>query len=108
VAEPDWKNLDREMTLLSVSRAGVDFGASKIFHKCPSRSRAGRRWGVVRAKWRARRRFSLLTAGLSQRREIAASGPRVSLLEQHRVSAGVGGLGAAAGPFANLLCSSAI
>ena len=95
------------MTLLSVSRAGVDFGASKIFDNVSLTVAAGQRWGVVGRNGTGKTTlFRLLTGEIEPTRGEIAKRPglRVSLLEQHREFGGAPTVWeAAAGPFAELL-----
>ena len=95
------------MTLFSVSRAGVDFGASKIFDNVSFTVAAGQRWGVVGRNGTGKTTlFRLLTGEIEPTRGEIAKRPglRVSLLEQHREFGGASTVWeAAAGPFADLL-----
>ena len=99
--------MDGEVTLFSVSRVGVDFGASKIFDGVSFTVAAGQRWGIIGRNGTGKTTlFRLLTGELEPSRgEIAKQpGLRVSLLEQHREFAGARTVWeVAAGPFADLL-----
>ena len=95
------------MTQLSLSRVGVDFGATRIFDDVSLTVAAGQRWGIVGRNGTGKTTlFRLLTGELQATRgEIARQpGLRVSLLEQHREFGGASTVWeAAAGPFADLL-----
>jgi ATP-binding cassette subfamily F protein 3 len=95
------------VTLFSVSRVGVDFGASTIFDGVSFTVAAGHRWGIIGRNGTGKTTlFRLLTGELDPSRgEIAKQpGLRVSLLEQHREFGGATTIWeAAAGPFADLL-----
>ena len=95
------------MTQLSLSRVGVDFGATRIFDDISLTVAAGQRWGIVGRNGTGKTTlFRLLTGEMQPTRgEIARQpGLRVSLLEQHREFGGASTIWeAAAGPFAELL-----
>ncbi len=95
------------MTLLSLSRVGVDFGATKIFDDISLTVAAGQRWGIVGRNGTGKTTlFRLLTAELEPTRGQIAKQPglRVSLLEQHREFGGATTIWeAAAGPYSELL-----
>lgn len=95
------------MTLLSLSRVGVDFGATTIFDEISFTVAAGQRWGIVGRNGTGKTTlFRLLTGELDTTRGELAKQPglRVSLLEQHREFGGaVTVWEAAAGPYAELL-----
>jgi ATP-binding cassette, subfamily F, member 3 len=99
--------LDREVTLFSFSRVGVDFGATRIFDDVSFTVAAGQRWGIVGRNGTGKTTlFRLLTGELDPTRGELARQPalRVSLLEQHREFAGASTVWeAAAGPYAELL-----
>jgi ATP-binding cassette subfamily F protein 3 len=101
------EDLDREVTLLSFARVGVDFGATQVFDDVTFTVGAGQRWGILGRNGTGKTTmFRLLTGELEPTRgEIAKpSGLRVSLLEQHREFAGASTVWeAAAGPYSDLL-----
>jgi ATP-binding cassette subfamily F protein 3 len=101
------EGLDGEVTLLSVSHVGVDFGATKIFDDVSLTVASGQRWGVVGRNGTGKTTlFRLLTGEIEPTRGEIARQPalRVSLLEQHRNFGGASTIWeAAAGPFAELL-----
>jgi ATP-binding cassette subfamily F protein 3 len=95
------------MTLLSLARVGVDFGATKIFDDVSFTVASGQRWGIVGRNGTGKTTlFRLLTEEMEPTRgEIARQpGLRISLLEQHREFGGASTVWeAAAGPYAELL-----
>ena len=95
------------MTLFSLARVGVDFGATRIFDDISITVAAGQRWGIVGRNGTGKTTlFRLLTEELEPTRgEIAKQpGLRVSLLEQHREFGDASTVWeAAAGPYADLL-----
>ncbi len=95
------------MTLLSLSRVGVDFGATKIFDGVSLTVAAGQRWGIVGRNGTGKTTlFRLLTGEIEPTRGQIATQPglRVSLLEQHREFGGATTVWeAAAGPYSDLL-----
>ena len=95
------------MTQLSLSRVGVDFGATRIFDDVSLTVAAGQRWGIVGRNGTGKTTlFRLLTGEIQPTRGDIARQPglRVSLLEQHREFGGASTIWeAAAGPFADLL-----
>jgi ATP-binding cassette subfamily F protein 3 len=95
------------MTLLSLARVGVDFGATKIFDDVSFTVASGQRWGIVGRNGTGKTTlFRLLTEEMEPTRgEIARQpGLRVSLLEQHREFGGASTVWeAAAGPYSELL-----
>ena len=99
------EGLDGEVTLLSLSRAGVDFGATRIFDDVSFTVASGQRWGIVGRNGTGKTTlFRLLTGEMEPTRGEIARQPalRVSLLEQHRDFGGASTRWeAAAGPSPN-------
>jgi ATP-binding cassette, subfamily F, member 3 len=101
------EGLDREVTLIAVGNAGVEFGATEIFRDVTFTVAAGERWGVVGRNGTGKTTlFSLITGERRPNKGQVSRQPniRVSLLEQHRDFAGATTLWeVAAGPFAELM-----
>ena len=95
------------MTQLSISSAGVEFGATTLFKDVTLTISAGERWGVVGRNGTGKTTlFRLMTGDLAPSSGTVArqTGLTVSLLGQHRdFGAAETVWEAAAGPFADLL-----
>jgi ATP-binding cassette, subfamily F, member 3 len=95
------------VTLLSVSNAGVDFGATRLFDGITFTVAAGDRWGIVGRNGIGKTTlFKLITGAMQPTRGQVSRQPglRVSLLEQYRDFGGARTVWeAAAGQFSDLL-----
>ena len=95
------------MTQLSVSAAGMEFGATRLFSDVTFTVEAGEKWGIVGRNGTGKTTlFRLLTGETQPSRGTVsrASGLTFSVMEQHRAFAGATTVWeAAAGPFADLL-----
>jgi ATP-binding cassette, subfamily F, member 3 len=95
------------MTQLSISNAGVEFGATTLFSDITLTISAGERWGVVGRNGTGKTTlFKLMTGDLEPSKGTVArqTGLSLSLLGQHRdYGAAATVWEAAAGPFAELL-----
>jgi ATP-binding cassette subfamily F protein 3 len=95
------------MSLLSISAAGVEFGATRVFDNVTFTVARGERWGIVGRNGTGKTTlFKLITGELEPTRGTIARTPglRVTLLEQHRdFGSATTVWEAAAGRFAELL-----
>ncbi len=95
------------MSLIAVSGAGVEFGATTLFRDVSITIARGDRWGVIGRNGMGKTTlFRLLTGELAPTTgTVAKAGTvKVSLLEQHRTFEGADTVwAAAAGPFRELL-----
>lgn len=95
------------MTLISVSNAAVEFGATTLFTDVTFTVAAGERWGIVGRNGTGKTTlFKLLTGAQQPTRGVVAKAPgiKMALLDQHRDFAGATTVWeAAAGQFADLL-----
>ena len=95
------------MSLVAISGAGVEFGATRVFSDVTFTIGRGDRWGVVGRNGTGKTTLFRLIAGeqLPTVGSVARlGGVRVSVLEQHRTFDGAETVwAAAAGPFAELL-----
>jgi ATP-binding cassette subfamily F protein 3 len=95
------------MSLVAVSGAGVEIGATRIFSDITFTIGRGDRWGVVGRNGTGKTTLFRLIAGeqaVTEGSVARLGGIRVSLLEQHRTFDGAETVwAAAAGPFAELL-----
>jgi len=97
----------RQVTQLSLSSVGVEFGATTLFRDITFTVDAGERWGIIGRNGTGKTTlFKLITGEMQPTTGAVArqTGVRVSLLEQHREFAGAETVWeAAAGQFAELL-----
>ncbi len=96
-----------KLTLISVSNAAVEFGATKLFDNITFTVAAGERWGVVGRNGTGKTTlFKLITGAQRPSAGAVAKSPnlKISVLDQHRDFEGATTVWeAAAGPFAELL-----
>jgi ATP-binding cassette subfamily F protein 3 len=95
------------LTLLSVSNASVEFGATTLFKDITFTVAEGERWGIVGRNGTGKTTlFKLITGELRPTSGAVAKSPtmKISVLDQHRDFEGATTVWeAAAGPFAELL-----
>jgi ATP-binding cassette, subfamily F, member 3 len=99
--------VDGAVTQLSVSAAGMEFGATRLFSDVTFTVEAGEKWGIVGRNGTGKTTLFRLLTGETQPSSgtvSRASGLTFSVMEQHRAFAGATTVWeAAAGPFADLL-----
>ena len=95
------------MTQLSISAAGMEFGATRLLSDVTFTVEAGEKWGIVGRNGTGKTTLFRLLTGETQPSSgtvSRASGLTFSVMEQHRSFAGATTVWeAAAGPFADLL-----